>query len=156
MCAVIVSILVVGFMLYQSHVLTEQFSIQNRPWMSIVSENNVTVNGGKFDVTFKNYGKSVAHDVKTSYLVQENKITEDEIIKSGKPFLNISDYSPDESVTFFIPIPEKLRSSIWTEDAYIGLILNYNFEENKKGKSLLVIHWTPLSDSFVYDIKKIE
>ncbi|MCH7561484.1 MAG: hypothetical protein IIC67_09020 [Thaumarchaeota archaeon] len=139
----------------QNKELKEQYSIQNRPWISIISERAFNFNGSRFEIIFQNYGKSVAHDVKPTVYVKKGAITKDEIIKHGTIYSEF-DISPNETYSQFEPISSSLISDVKnTDDVYVGILMEYYFENTKKGTSLLVVNWVSSDNQALFKIKKL-
>jgi len=138
----------------QNKDLKEQTSIQNRPWVSLISENPVTLQGNHFQIQFKNYGKSVATDITTISMIKKGKITTDELIEKvpSSPF----DLSPQEKFSHWLLIPKDILDVIGTSDIYFGIILQYKFEETKEGESLLIARWGKELQRESFEIKKLK
>jgi len=145
----------IGLLKKQNENLKEQNSFQNRPWISIISERAFNINGSQFEIIFQNYGKSVAHDVKTTVYVKKGVITKGEIIKHGTTYPEF-DISPNEIFSHFEPISSSLVSDVKnTDDVCIGILMEYYFENTKKGTSLLVVNWVTSHNQTIFKIKKL-
>lgn len=140
----------------QNEDLKEQQSIQNRPWISLISENPTTLVGDLFQIEFENYGKTIATDIKVTSMVKQGKITRKELIKNGTSYPKF-DISPREVFSHMVPIPDdvlKIINSV--ADIYVGVIIQYKYEKRKKGESLLIANWNNSLQKTYYEIKKLD
>lgn len=140
----------------QNQDLKEQTSIQNRPWISLSTEEPVRLIKPKFEILLINYGKTVATNITAIAIVHNGKITEENFI-GMLPINPKFDISPKEKFSEFITIKESILEVIDTsEDIHIGLLLKYNFEETKEGRSFFIAKWIPSTGNLIFDIKKLD
>lgn len=140
----------------QNDDLKEQQSVQNRPWISLSSGKSVRLNKPKFEISLTNYGKTVATNITVIAIVHNGKITEENFI-GMLPISPKFDISPKEEFSEFITIKESILDVIDTsEDIHIGLLIKYNFEKTKEGRTFFIGKWTPSTEGLIFVIKKLD
>lgn len=123
----------------QNRLYRDQFSLLNRPWISISDkENGFAHTPFKFIVFLQNYGKTPAVEIKTKYLVKDGSITVDELKRDGKP-ADTADMTPDEiwSEDLEMPNPDYAKM-LSTNNYHFGLYIEYKYENTKKGITTII------------------
>ena len=139
----------------QNHDLKEQHIIQNRPWISLVPKKTIALAPPYFQMMFENYGNTAAINIETLSLIRNGEITEEDFIGHTPPSPPV-DISPKEQFAKFLKIPDEILKIIKTsENIHIGILLQYEFENMRKGRSLIVAKWIPSTENIHFTIKKL-
>jgi len=136
----------------QNDDLKEQQSIQNRPWISVIANNPVRIDGESLQIQFENYGKTIATKIITTSLIKKGEITKEVLIKDGESLTGF-DMSPKEIFSHYLPIPSDVDPAI---GIHFGILIQYEFEQTKKGESILIANWNDSVKKAFYEIKKLD
>lgn len=123
----------------QNQDLKEQTSIQNRPWVSIADiEPRYSLKPNMLEINIKNFGKSPAHNIVSSFMVSDEEINEE----NWNPITVSSDsYSlaPNEIIAMRrVLTPDEYKMAHGSRRSlYFALELNYTYENEKTGKFVL-------------------
>lgn len=145
-----------GVLKEQNQLYREQFSLLNRPWISISNLDPLVHQPCYLYVPLKNYGKTPAVRIKTKYLVKEDNITVDELERDGKP-VETADMTPDEIWSENLEMPkETYDKMLSTDNCYFGLYIEYSYENNKTGTTTIICQIQKSAQEISYKTKDLK
>ena len=140
----------------QNELLKEQASIQNRPWISLISESPTSKHLDFFQIQFKNYGKTVAKNIVMKSWAKDGDMTKSELEQNGIVY-QVIDVSPNEVFSHILPISNSLSiKANGSNDVHIGIIVKYKFERTKDGESIMLGNWNPSLQKTQFKIKTLD
>jgi len=123
----------------QTRLTRKEMEITLRAWLGLIDP--VTTYPDRIEFLFKNHGRIPAKVLQVRIVRGNKKITQQEL-RSSKPESKVVIIFPDGTMPFQIPI------SIDFE--YVGILVDYEFAENKRGESSSILRKNPITDHFEF------
>lgn len=133
----------------------DKISTQNRPWISSADvESKYKLEKNMLKIFFKNFGNTLATNLQMKGLVSvEDNIDQNTL--DGLSFTESLSIAPGETFSCVLGITsEQLISSTTGNSLHFGVELEYSFDGDKKGHTVLIGHVHVTSNSgMIYSTK---
>lgn len=133
----------------------DQISTQNRPWISSADvESKYKLEKNTLKIFFKNFGNTPAINLQMKGLVSVDGNI-DQSILDGLSFTESLAIAPDEIFSCILSVTsEQLISSATGNSLHFGIEMEYSFDGDKKGNTVLIGHVHVTSNSgMIYSTK---